>query len=450
MEIHENKMLQSLEINTADCSSTDASKLRKRVLRLLKNKENKKCSDCSKSNPRWITILSVPPPYAANDYHHPDTYLLGGFCCLECSGAHRRLGTHISFVRSVDLDSLTEKEVKALECGGGNETVNKIFEGKIFDTSVSDTGVAVSYYTSEIKPDASSTQNQRESFIRNKYEKKTYLNLKELSKFRQSMNAKERAAEPTVTVTDLSSPTSSVSSSKSEATSPLKLQVFTSSPRTLAMIEKYMNPKPKRKNIGRMIKNSLRRLGPRSAKKRYVKKSLQGLQGVVSLNTNVNIVETRSLEFENDDDSSDAQSITSTRSSISAFLRRMSSSKSSTRSLKGFDRYKPLSKNINRTVTLPKSERKRFLFRKRQNKRKQNNPQMSEEELEVFQINCKNPEIQTPLSPQSCKSPLFRLSPYLRTPKHKNMVVEVDNNDKDITSPLKVCSPYQLHRSIRW
>ncbi len=444
-------MLQSLEINTADCSSADdeTTKLRKRVLRLLKNKENKKCSDCSKSNPRWITILSVPPPYALTDYHHPDTYHVGGFCCLECSGAHRRLGTHISFVRSVDLDSLTEKEVKALECGGGNDTVNKIFEGKIFDTSVSDTGVAVSYYTSEIKPDASSTQNQRESFIRNKYEKKTYLDLKELSKFRLSMNA----SEPTATVTELSSsPTSSVSSSKSEAFSPLKLQVFTSSPRTLAMIEKYMNPtKPKkRKNIGRMIKNSLRRLGPRSAKKRYMKKSLQGLQNVVSLNSNVNIVETRSLELDNDDDSSDAQSITSTRSTISAFLRRMSSSKSSTRSLKGFDRYKPLSKNINRTVTLPKSERKRFKFRKRQSKKKPNNPQMSEEELEVFQINCKRPEIQTPLSPQSCKSPLFRLSPYLRTPKHKNIVVEIDNDDKDITSPLKVRSPYQLHRTIRW
>ena len=77
----------------------DQKAMKKRLKALMNLPENQVCSDCNERQPRWASLI-VPPPGAP-----PESLAIGAFCCLECSGSHRRLGVHISFVRSINLDS---------------------------------------------------------------------------------------------------------------------------------------------------------------------------------------------------------------------------------------------------------------------------------------------------------------------------------------------------------
>ena len=66
------------------------------------------CADCANRMPEWLSLN------------------LGVMVCIECSGIHRSLGTHISKVRSITLDK-SSASVKSLFLAlGGNDTVNKV------------------------------------------------------------------------------------------------------------------------------------------------------------------------------------------------------------------------------------------------------------------------------------------------------------------------------------
>lgn len=79
------------------------------VVALRRIPENNVCFECKQGNPQWA---SVP---------------LGILICLDCAGRHRRLGTHMSFVRSLSIDTWTPKQIRGMQIGG-NKNAAEFFD----------------------------------------------------------------------------------------------------------------------------------------------------------------------------------------------------------------------------------------------------------------------------------------------------------------------------------
>ncbi|XP_026055997.1 arf-GAP with GTPase, ANK repeat and PH domain-containing protein 1-like isoform X4 [Carassius auratus] len=112
------------------------------ALQAIRNaKGNDLCVDCGAPNPTWASLN------------------LGALICIECSGIHRNLGTHLSRVRSLDLDDWPSELTKVLSAIG-NHTANNIWE-------------TCTQGRQKLTPEA--TREQRESWIRAKYEQRAFV-----------------------------------------------------------------------------------------------------------------------------------------------------------------------------------------------------------------------------------------------------------------------------------
>lgn len=105
---------------------------------------NKWCADCGSTlKVEWVSIN------------------LGIVLCIECSGIHRSLGTHISKIRSLTLDvNSFSNDIVEILLQVGNRVSNMIWEATL-DQS--------------LKPQSQSSREQRLKFITAKYSERAYV-----------------------------------------------------------------------------------------------------------------------------------------------------------------------------------------------------------------------------------------------------------------------------------
>ena len=105
---------------------------------------NRWCADCSsESRVEWVSIN------------------LGIIVCIECSGIHRSLGTHISKIRSLTLDTHAfTQDIVELILSLGNRVSNMIWEARLDQSQ---------------KPPPTATRDQRLPFIQAKYAHRAFV-----------------------------------------------------------------------------------------------------------------------------------------------------------------------------------------------------------------------------------------------------------------------------------
>uniref|UniRef100_A0A7I4YAL4 Small monomeric GTPase n=1 Tax=Haemonchus contortus TaxID=6289 RepID=A0A7I4YAL4_HAECO len=121
--------------------STRARGDREEVLALRQLPGNDRCADCGQLSPDWASLN------------------LGILICIECSGTHRNLGSHISRVRSLDLDAWPVEFLAVMQAIG-NDAANRLWEH---------------HAPSDRRPQPDSPLEMKEAWIRDKYESKRFL-----------------------------------------------------------------------------------------------------------------------------------------------------------------------------------------------------------------------------------------------------------------------------------
>ena len=96
---------------------------------------NQRCCDCKTAEPQWGCI------------NH------GIFLCLQCAGAHRSMGSQVSIVRSIKMDTWDDYQLRVMRIGG-NEKFSKFmaqFGLQFLDISEKYKTSAAEFYRKQIR-----------------------------------------------------------------------------------------------------------------------------------------------------------------------------------------------------------------------------------------------------------------------------------------------------------
>ncbi|KAG8942148.1 hypothetical protein FRC04_003838 [Tulasnella sp. 424] len=167
--------------------SKSAADRQKRVLtELLALPGNNVCADCQSPAPRWAS------------------WNLGIFLCVQCATAHRKLGSHISKVKSVTLDTWTKEQVESMK-NMGNTKANELYNPDPL-RNPPPTNMEDGERDSEI-----------ETYIRNKYQYKAFMK-REPAKEKSSSSSILRSDPPSSSSTSRRPP-----DVRTNRTTPLKV-----------------------------------------------------------------------------------------------------------------------------------------------------------------------------------------------------------------------------------
>ena len=107
---------------------------------------NSNCCDCNAEKPKWASLNN------------------GVFLCLKCAGIHRSLGSEITSIRSLQIDSWTDNQILYLSKGGNNKFKQNLSEYNIppnLQIDLKYKSKAADYYRKLLKNEVEKISNKK-------------------------------------------------------------------------------------------------------------------------------------------------------------------------------------------------------------------------------------------------------------------------------------------------